>query len=188
MVVPGLSLDPEVLATIGAARHYEERMLSMLMLLRMPRTPVVFLTSTPLAPSIMDYYLHLLSGVPTAHCAIALDAAFGERRVGQPDREAARAAAFAPGGFVRRSAIPHRRICRCSMRRIWGATGSRARHPALWMRSGTRILGDEERRPHCVRRAGVMAPEGRENLRDLSDVADALTDLRRRDPRFAPRS
>src|SRR5438309_1290436 len=67
VVVPGLSLDPEVLASIGAARHYEERMLSMLMLLRMPRTRIVFLTSTPLAPSIVDYYLHLLSGVPTAH-------------------------------------------------------------------------------------------------------------------------
>src|SRR5215212_5493166 len=26
VVVPGLSLDPEVLASIGAARHYEERM------------------------------------------------------------------------------------------------------------------------------------------------------------------
>ena len=49
VVVPALSLDPQVLATIGAARHYEERMLSMLMLLRMPRTRVVFLTSTPLA-------------------------------------------------------------------------------------------------------------------------------------------
>ena len=67
VVVPGLSLDPEVLASIGAARHYEERMLSMLMLLRMPRTRIVFLTSTPLVPSIVDYYLHLLSGVPTAH-------------------------------------------------------------------------------------------------------------------------
>ena len=81
VVVPGLSLDPEVLATIGAAMHYEERMLSMLMLLRMPRTRIVFVTSTPLAPSIVDYYLHLLSGVPTAHCAIAPGAALGERRV-----------------------------------------------------------------------------------------------------------
>ena len=51
VVVPGLSLDPEVMATIGAARHYEERMLSMLMLLRMPRTRIVFVTSTPLASS-----------------------------------------------------------------------------------------------------------------------------------------
>ena len=34
----------------------------------------------------------------------------------------------------------------------------------------------------AFRRAGVMAPEGHENLRDLSDVADALVDLRRRAP------
>ena len=36
VVCPGLSLDPEVLAKVAGVRHYEERMLSMLMLLRLP--------------------------------------------------------------------------------------------------------------------------------------------------------
>lgn len=67
VVVPGLSLDPEVLAKVAGVRHYEERQLSMLMLLRYPRTRVVFVTSTPVADSVVDYYLHLLAGIPGTH-------------------------------------------------------------------------------------------------------------------------
>lgn len=67
VVVPGLSLDPEVLAKVAGVRHYEERQLSMLMLLRYPRTRVVFVTSTPVADSVIDYYLHLLAGIPGTH-------------------------------------------------------------------------------------------------------------------------
>lgn len=67
VVVPGLSLDAEVLAKVAGVRHYEERQLSMLMLLRYPRTRVVFVTSTPVADSVVDYYLHLLAGIPGTH-------------------------------------------------------------------------------------------------------------------------
>jgi len=67
VVSPGLSLDPEVLGKVSGARYYEERMLSMLMLLRLPNTRVVFLTSEPIAPVVIDYYLSLLSGVPAGH-------------------------------------------------------------------------------------------------------------------------
>ena len=47
VVIPSLSLDPEELAKISGVHHYEERMLCMLMLLRMPRTNVVYVTSHP---------------------------------------------------------------------------------------------------------------------------------------------
>lgn len=67
VVVPGLSLDPDVLATVAGVRHYEERMLAMLMLLRLPNTRVVYVTSEPLATVVVDYYLGLLQGVPPAH-------------------------------------------------------------------------------------------------------------------------
>src|SRR5207237_6948184 len=35
--------------------------------LRQPRTNVVYVTSEPIAPAIVDYYLHLLPGVPASH-------------------------------------------------------------------------------------------------------------------------
>jgi hypothetical protein len=183
VVVPALSLDPQVLATIDAARHYEERMLSMLMLLRMPRTRVVFVTSTPLAPSIVDYYLHLLSGVPTAHARSrltllsandasprSLTAKLLERpRLLQRIRDAigdpaqAHLSVFNATHLERDLAlaldIP---LYGCDPDLLYWGT-----------KSGSRT---------AFRRAGVMAPQGRENLRDLSDVADALVDLRRHAP------
>ena len=42
-------------------------MLCLLLLLRMPRTRVIYVTSTPISESIIDYYLHLLPGVPGLH-------------------------------------------------------------------------------------------------------------------------
>src|ERR671915_1496249 len=67
VVVPSLTLDLEELAKISGVHHYEERLLCMLMLLRMPRTNLVFVTSQPIAAPIVDYYLHLLPGVPFRH-------------------------------------------------------------------------------------------------------------------------
>ena len=67
VVDPSLSLDAEILAKIAGAQHYEERMLCMLMLLRLPNTRVVYVTSEPVAPSTVDYYLSLLSGIPAEH-------------------------------------------------------------------------------------------------------------------------
>src|SRR5215218_8708503 len=67
VVIPSLSLDVEELAKISGVHHYEERMLCMLMLLRMPRTHLVYVTSQPVAATIIDYYLHLLPGIPVSH-------------------------------------------------------------------------------------------------------------------------
>src|ERR1700759_1679497 len=60
VIIPSLSLDQEILAKISGMVHYEERMLCMLMLLRMPRTHVIYGTSVPIDPVVIDYYLHLL--------------------------------------------------------------------------------------------------------------------------------
>ena len=67
VVIPSLSMDAEELAKISGVHHYEERLLFLLMLLRLPRTRLIYLTSQPVHPSIVDYYLHLLAGVPTSH-------------------------------------------------------------------------------------------------------------------------
>ena len=67
LVVPSLSMDPRELAKISGVHHYEERMLYMLMLLRRARTRVIFVTSQAIHPTVIDYYLHLLSGIPSSH-------------------------------------------------------------------------------------------------------------------------
>ncbi len=67
VIIPSLSLDKEMLKTVRGAIYYEERMLCMLLLLRMPRTRVIYLTSVPIDNRIIDYYLHLLPGVTAYH-------------------------------------------------------------------------------------------------------------------------
>lgn len=67
IIVPSLSMDEEILDKISGINHYEERMLCMLMLLRMPRTNVIYLTSQPIDPVIIDYYLHMLPGITGYH-------------------------------------------------------------------------------------------------------------------------
>ena len=67
VVVPSLSMDPRELQKISGVHHYEERMLYMLMLLKEAQTRVILVTSQALSPTVIDYYLHLLKGVPTYH-------------------------------------------------------------------------------------------------------------------------
>jgi PGM1 C-terminal domain len=66
-ILPSLTLDEDILSKITGSVHYEERMLCLLMLLRMPQTKVIYITSMPIADSIIDYYLHLLPGITGRH-------------------------------------------------------------------------------------------------------------------------
>ncbi|WP_448527167.1 peptide ligase PGM1-related protein [Parathermosynechococcus lividus] len=67
VVVPSLSFPQPELAKITGYTHYEERQLYTLIQLRNPRTRMIYITSQPLHPSIIDYYLDLLPGVPSSH-------------------------------------------------------------------------------------------------------------------------
>ncbi len=67
VVIPSLSLDQEVVTKVSGSLHYEERLLCLLMLLRMPRANVVYVSSMPVDPVIIDYYLHLLPGITGYH-------------------------------------------------------------------------------------------------------------------------
>lgn len=67
VIIPSITLDQEILAKVSGHIHYEERLLCLLMLLRMPRTHVVYVTSMPIDPVIIDYYLHLLPGITRHH-------------------------------------------------------------------------------------------------------------------------
>ena len=64
IVVPSFTLDQEELTKLDGAAFYEERLLFLLIRLRNPRAHVVYVTSQPVHPLILDYYLHLLAGVP----------------------------------------------------------------------------------------------------------------------------
>jgi hypothetical protein len=73
VVVPSMTLDVEELTKLKGAQHYEERLLFMLILLSAPKTRVIFVTSEPIHPFIIDYYLQLLPGIPFSHARARLE-------------------------------------------------------------------------------------------------------------------
>jgi len=67
VVVPSVTVD-RVGARSGAmTQAYEERFLFLLLLLRQPRLRMVYITSMPVQPTIVEYYLALLPGVIPSH-------------------------------------------------------------------------------------------------------------------------
>src|SRR6476646_6748376 len=65
VVVPSMSVD--VAVTGLEAQGYEERFLFLLLLLAQPRARMVYMTSQAIHPSVIEYYLDLLSGVIPSH-------------------------------------------------------------------------------------------------------------------------
>ncbi len=74
VVVPSLTLDRgEGTSSSGAlVQAMEERFLLLLLLLRAPRLGMVYVTSMPIAPTIVEYYLVLLTGVIPSHARARL--------------------------------------------------------------------------------------------------------------------
>ena len=67
LIVPSLSVDQQVMAKISGAHHYEERMLCLLLLLRHAANPGDLRHQHADPRAIIDYYLHLLPGIPSLH-------------------------------------------------------------------------------------------------------------------------
>jgi hypothetical protein len=180
VVVPGLSVDQDLLGRIEGLSHYEERQLTMLMLLRMPNTRIVFLTSTGIDASIIDYYLQLLPGIPHEHARrrLTLLAAHDASAVSLTRKLLDR-----PRLLDRvRAAIGDPLLAHLS---CFNATTDErtlavqlgvplyACDPAL-ARFGTKSGGRS-----LFREAGVPLPDGVEYLRDTTDLVDALMMLKR---------
>lgn len=63
VLVPSLSVNQEELLKVLGAAYYEERLLFALIRLRNPNARLIYITSQPVHPDIVDYYLQLLDGV-----------------------------------------------------------------------------------------------------------------------------
>lgn len=183
VVVPSLSLDPIELRKIRGVRHYEERMLCLLMLLRLPNTNVVYVTSRPMHPSIIDYYIHLLPGVPGMHARNRLTLLDCDDESADP---------------LTQKILNRPRL----MRRISDAIPDRASahitcfnashlERSLAVQLGIPLyacdpelihLGDKSHGREMFGRVGIDYPRGAEHLRDEGDVVGALAELRGQDP------
>src|SRR5262245_36361216 len=72
VVVPSLTLDQSELKKLPGVNFYEERLLFLLIRLRNPRAHVVYVTSQPVHPMILEYYFQFLAGIPASHARARL--------------------------------------------------------------------------------------------------------------------
>ena len=185
IVVPSLSLDPIELRKIRGVRHYEERMLCLLMLLRLPNTDVVYITSKPIHPSIIDYYIHLLPGVPGRHALNRLTLLDCDDETPEPLTKK----------ILERPRLIQRISDSIRDKASAHITCFNASHleRSLAVRLGVPLyaadpdlahLGDKSHGRELFGRVGIDYPEGAEHLRDESDIVDALTELRAANPQL----
>ncbi len=178
VVVPSMTLDQLNMAP-SVLQAMEERFLFMLLLLRQPNARMVYVTSRPILPDVVDYYLGLLPGVIPAHARarffnpvphdssvrpLSLKLLERPRLLAQirdlvPDKDRAHLVPYNTTELERdlalRLGIP-----------MYGAD---PRHFDLGTKSGCRKL---------FQRAGVSYPLGSEDLRTADDVVAALRRLR----------
>jgi hypothetical protein len=183
VVVPGLSVDPEVLASVRGCQHYEERQLSMLTLLHLPNTRLVFLSSVALEAAIVDYHLRLLPGIDLEDARrrlVLLSTSDGSAQsLTQKILERPRLLARI------RSAIGDPRLAHLSV------FNSTALERTLAVQLGIPLYGCDARllewggksgSRRAFREAGIELPDGVEDLRDAADLAQALAALKARHP------
>lgn len=183
VVVPSLSLDLEELNKIEGVHHYEERMLCLLLLLKLPRTNVVFVTSQPLQPAIVDYYLHLLPGVPSAHARrrlTLLDCDDGSARpLTEKILERPRLIERIRNAIV----SPRTSHMTCFIATPLERTlAVRLGIPMYNADPGLSRLGSKSGARELFKSVGVNTPEGFEDLRDEDDLSGALAELKAKSP------
>lgn len=179
VVVPSMSAakvgDPRPPALTQAL---EERYLFMLLLLRQPRLRLVYLTSVPVDPLVVEYYLGLLPGVIPSHARSRLRFV----AVGDASPVPLTAKLLARPRLLRqvRDLIPD--PSRCHL--VPYTTSALERDLALQL--GVPLFGPDPRhlplgtKTGCRRlfaAAGVRYPAGAEGLRDRDEVVEALADL-----------
>lgn len=67
VIVPSMTVNQEELAKVTGAAFYEERLMFALIRLRNPNARLIYLTSQPVHPDVVDYYLQLLDSVSASH-------------------------------------------------------------------------------------------------------------------------
>lgn len=183
VVVPALSLDPDQLARIAGTVHYEERHLSMLLLLRMPATRLVYVTSQPLHAPIVDYYLGMLQGVPPEHARrrLVLMSAYDGTAGSLTSKLLSRPKLLAR---LRRAigdpSVAHLSVFNSSPleRSLAVALGI----PLYACDPDLSALGGKSGARQVFKDADIPHPDGSEGLRDAADVAEALAALKARAP------
>ena len=180
IVIPSMTFDSDELAKIPGAVHFEERMLWLLQVLRNPSARVVYVTSEPLPNRLVDYSI-ALTGAARARDRVVLVSC------NDPAPEA-----------LTRKVLARLDVQQKIRKAVAGASTA-----VMMCHVGTPVedelaavldvplfacpselvhLGTKSASRSAFREAGVLFPEGHEDLRDRSDVVEALVELQLRNP------
>jgi hypothetical protein len=149
----------------------------------LPATHVVYVTSEPIAPGIVDYYLALLRGVDPADarsrltmlsCHDASPIPLTGKMLAQPDLLAR------IRGLVSDPAAAHLTCFNATA--LERTLAVRLGLPLYGCDPALGRLGTKSGSRDVFRRAGVGMPPGYEHLRDIDDLRRALVELRREHP------
>ena len=183
VVVPSMTLDVEELQKLKGAQHYEERLLFLLILLSLPKTRVIFVTSEPIHPFIIDYYLQLLPGIPYSHARARLEMfavydtspkSLTQKILERPTllRRIRRAIGTAQNTHMTVFNVTNLEK-RLSVALGIPLLGPDPKHLAYGSKSGCRKL---------FRTAGIPLADGFEDLKNEDDIVEAIYKLKKKRP------
>lgn len=183
VVVPSVTVNRTTSVGAAITQAYEERFLFLLLLLRQPRLRMIYVTSMPVNPRIVEYYLALLPGVIPSHAMTRLVMVSADdssdRPLSQKLLERPRLLAKIAGHIPNRSRshlVPYN-------------TTSLERDIALSL--GIPMYGADPRLADLGSKTGcrrlfaacdVVHPLGAEDLHSLAEVTDAVLDMLRTRP------
>ncbi|HMF72375.1 MAG TPA: hypothetical protein VK616_12940, partial [Flavitalea sp.] len=185
VVIPSLTMDEEILSKVSGINHYEERMLCLLMLLRMPRTNVIYVTSQTIDPVIIDYYLHMLPGMTGYHalrrltllsCHDSSSKSLTRKILDRP-RLLKRI-----HDLISRDQDTHMACFNVTAYERTLAT--RLQIPIFGCDPDLSDLGNKSNSRKIFRECGLLVPPGFEDLETEEDIIDSLSQLKNQNPRI----
>ena len=185
VILPSLSLDIDILSKITGVTYYEERMLCLLMLLRMPLTKIIYITSMPVSDVIIDYYLHLLPGITGHHARKRLVLLNCFDTSGKP---------------LTQKILERPRIIERIKQQITDTSSAHLTcynitqlEKTLAVRLGIPLFGTDPDKFYegsksgarkTFRECGINLPDGFEDLHTREDIVEALTALKKNHPKL----
>ena len=178
VVLPSVTLDRTTPGSGSMGQAFEERFLFLLLLLRQPRLRMIYVTSMPIRPSIVEYYLALLPGVIPSHAMARLTLVSVDDSSSQPLSEKL---LTRPRMLAKIAAmIPNRQRCHLIPYNTTGLERDIALTLGIPMYGSDPQLADLGTKTGCRRlfaAEGVQHPLGVEDLHSFEEVTDAIVTM-----------
>lgn len=185
VIIPSLSVDQDILSKVKGSVFYEERLLCLLMLLRMPRTHIIYVSSIPIDPVIVDYYLHLLPGITGYHAQqrLTMLSCFDDSNKSLTEKILERPRLI--DRIRSKIQVGHMAHIACfNMTSLERTLSVQLGLPIYGCDPDLLHYGTKSGSRKIFMECGIPIPEGFVDLRDETDIVDALEELKRKNPQL----